>query len=223
MVNRTAHKTTGLLGRVTGAVLVAMTAASLASCGLTDELGGEPEDKNDLTVSNVNERAKAWWLALAEGDAEGAFNFLSQRCQDTRVNHTAEMTASYEQRIINSMASTGASSDEIVGSLETTIDSMDPQKRVSRVTLESSLQGLSMNGLRWVRTDTTGPDGQVNQWYLDNCKPPFQNQSEDERSYRVEMDRDAKAYREGMIEDNGNYNDGVAPGSEAGEGDDNDY
>ena len=56
-----------------------------------------------------------------------------------------------------------------------------------------------MSDLRWQRSDVD------NKWYLDSCRPPFDGQADDQSSYRLERERDVKAYREGMIEDDGNY------------------
>lgn len=218
-------RTTGSATRKIACTLAAVgVGASLAGCSFFDVGEDEPEDKNDVTVSNANERAKGWWKALANGDAQGAFEYLSTGCQDWRIENSNELLTSYEQRIINGMAASSKSTDEIIGAMETTVEDLDDSKTVARISMTVDLDTIeNFPALRWERSDSSGPDGESNQWYLDNCRPPFLKVTDDERSYRDEMDRDEQAYRDGMIEDNGNYNDGVEPGSPEDEGGDDGY
>lgn len=187
--------------------LVALTLAStlaLSACGIKESLGvdGEPRqeiDKSDERVIELNERAKSYWHALSEGDSVAAFDFLSTRCKDERIATSEVMLSSYEQRHINKMAYTRHTTDELINSLDTSITSISSGNQRARVSLNSSIEGISMSDLRWQRSDVD------NKWYLDSCRPPFDGQADDQSSYRLERERDVKAYREGMIEDDGNY------------------
>lgn len=187
--------------------LVALALSSvlaLSACGIKEKLGVEGEvsqevDKSDERAIELNERAKSYWHALSEGDSRAAFDFLSTRCKDERIATSEVMLSAYEQRHINKMAYTRHTTDELINSMETTINSISSGNQRAKVSLNSSIDGISMKNLRWQRSDVD------NKWYLDSCRPPFNSASDDQSSYRLERERDMKAYREGMIEDDGNY------------------
>lgn len=202
------------------AALVLAVPLALSSCSLagsSDDASSDGVDKQRGDVQTLNARAKAYWRALAEGDSQEAFDFLTKRCKDTRIEHTKTMVTSYEQRQINKMAFLEKTTDELIASMETSIESINNGNNRAKVSFNSSFEDISMPNLKFERSDSD------NDWYLDSCLPPFSSPEEDKASWRLELDRDEMAYKRGMIEDDGNYNGGVVPGAEPDGVDTNDY
>lgn len=191
--------------------LVGLAALSLLLTGCEMPWSSEGVEAAPTTVdpqsngaSSLNNRATEYFRAVASGDVSAAFDFFTERCKIDRVEGTptGRPVFDYEQRWVNKMAYLEKTTDEIVAETKIEIVNLAGQTG-ARVNFNSDLTGISFMNSKWARNE------QDNKWYLDSCRPPFSSATQDKESFILERERDAEAYRRGMIEDDGNYGEGV--------------
>lgn len=171
--------------KTASALVLTVTVLVSAACGSGGDSGPNHKANTDPGVAKLTDRAKSYWSALAEGDADAAYKFLSDRCLDLREDSPDH----YEQRWINRLADTQLSSQQLIDNTDIGVRTINDQdSAVVDFTPKDDLWP-GFQASKWVRSDTD------NQWYLDSCKPPFASATADKESRRLEKDTERDVER----------------------------